>query len=291
MKHPNRINRLLILLLGLTWLPFVPSFAQEAAIDIEIPSNKAVLKGTLLTPDKNKPLPVVVIVPGSGKQVRQDLEGMVKYLFSGMELAAFIYDKRGLGESTGTYIPAVAKTSKKIFRQRAKDVGAIVNALKDSPYIDPDHIGLMGSSQGGWIITMVASKDPQVAFTVCISGATSSVGISDYFDGIAEEEPSIEMAIQKLEDYQGVQGFDPYRSILKMESPALWMYGGQDKSNPTARDIRILTEIKEKYDKPFSIQFYPDYNHDFIDVTTNQLGGQFVPDLRAWMDSILKKNG
>ncbi|HPG12809.1 MAG TPA: prolyl oligopeptidase family serine peptidase [Chitinophagaceae bacterium] len=288
MKNPVRYYNISIAFLLMTAVN-VQSIAQEAAIDIEIPSNKAVIKGTLLTPDKNKKLPVVIIVPGSGRQVRKDFEGMVKFLFSGLDIAAFIYDKRGLGESTGIFKAPVAKTSKKLFRQRAKDVAAIVKTLRNSPYIAPDKIGLLGSSQGAWIITMVAGKDKEIAFIVSVSGAASSVGVSDYYDDIAEKEPSIEMAIAKLKDYKGVQGFDPYSSIKNMECPALWIYGGQDKSNPTDWDISIINGIKKKYSKEFHINLYPDYDHELIDTSTGKLGDKFVPDLRNWITNIVKE--
>lgn len=263
--------------------------AQEARIDMDVIAENATLKGTLLTPNSSKALPVVVVIPGSGKQTRQDIEGMVQALFSGMDIACFVYDKRGLGESTGTYIAAVAETSIPVFEQRYKDVSAIVNTLKKHPAVNANKIGLIGSSQGSWITTMVASKDPQMAFTICVSGAASSVGVSDYFDSIAETEPSIDSAIRKLKDYNGVQGFDPYISMTQMNAPGLWIYGGQDKSNPTAHDIEIINNIKKQYNKPFTVHLYPNYNHEFIDVTTGAFGNQFIPDLRQWLSTVLEK--
>jgi len=53
MKNPVRYYNISIAFLLMTAVN-VQSIAQEAAIDIEIPSNKAVIKGTLLTPDKTK---------------------------------------------------------------------------------------------------------------------------------------------------------------------------------------------------------------------------------------------
>ena len=289
MEKRNRNYYIFLTLLLIKMVFGTQLIAQEATINVDIQSNNALLKGTLFTPNKNKVLPLVIIIPGSGKQARKDFEKMVKFLFSGLDMATFIYDKRGIGESTGIYEAATAKTSKRVFKQRSKDVQAIVDVLKNHPSIDSNKIGLMGSSQGSWIITMVASKDEQIAFTICASGSASSVGVSDFYDGIAEKEQSIEDAIEKLEGYKDIKGFDPYNSIKKMNSPALWIYGGQDKSNPTARDVRIISEIKNKYNKQFYIHLYPSMDHNLIDTTTGEMEAKFVPELRDWIQNIIKE--
>lgn len=263
------------------------STSQDSTIDIEIESNNAIIKGSLYIPNKDMQLPLIIVIPGSGKIERKDL-GMIKSIFSGLEIATFIYDKRGVGESTGTYIAANAANSKEIFSQRSKDVQEIVKMLKSNEHINANQIGLMGSSQGGWIISMVASESNNIAFTICISGAASSVGISDYYDSIAEEADSIELAIAQLNEFKGENGFNPYNSIKNISSPALWIYGGQDKSNPTIEDIRILNEIRKIYNKEFYIHLYPTYNHDLIDLSTGELGEKVIPELRQWVMKILK---
>ena len=54
-----------------------------------------------------------------------------------------IYDKRGVGESTGDWRTAT-------FSDLAEDALGAVELLKEHQQIDPSRIGLFGLSQGGW---------------------------------------------------------------------------------------------------------------------------------------------
>ena len=58
----------------------------------------------------------------------------------------------------------------------------------------------------------------------------------------------------------------PYLEALTI--PALWLYGEQDKSNPTVNDIAILGRIKAELGKDFTIHLFPDADHDFVDSRT-----------------------
>ncbi len=255
---------------------------ENYTVDIGVKIDDAIIQGTLALPVEDGKYPVMIIVPGSGRITRQDL-GMVAAIFGGLNIATFIYDKRGVGQSTGEYTDIGASNSIEGFEQRARDVLAIVQKLKKHKNIDKTRIGLIGSSQGGWIIPMVASRTKDVTLTVCISGAASSVGVSDFYDNIAEESESIESAIAKLPEFKGEHGFDPLESLKKLTSPGLWIYGGQDKSNPTIEDMRILNEVKDAGNKPFTIHLYPSYTHDLIDTETGSFGIKVIPDLREWV--------
>ena len=63
---------------------------------------------------------------------------------------------------------------------------SIVDYLLGRADIDPTRISLLGVSQAGWIMPLAAVRDPDIAFMISTSGAASSVGVSDYFDRIAE---------------------------------------------------------------------------------------------------------
>ena len=71
--------------------------------------------------------------------------------------------------------------------------------------------------------------------------------------------------------------------------PALWVYGGMDRSNPTFADIAALEKIKQDRNKDFTILLFPNMNHDLIDVTTGQFDPQFFPKIFEWGRSKLNK--
>jgi pimeloyl-ACP methyl ester carboxylesterase len=75
-----------------------------------------------------------------------------------------IYDKRGVGRSSGDW-------QRSSFEDLAGDAVAGVNYLLTQPEISKSHIGLMGSSQGGWIAPMAALLSTNVSFVIVKSAA------------------------------------------------------------------------------------------------------------------------
>ena len=130
----------------------------------------------------------------------------------------------------------------------ADDVIAVVDYLAEMPEVDADRIGLIGASQAGWLMPLAASRSDEIDFIVSLSGATSSVGISDRFDAIAENGLSQEEVAADLASFDGTLGFDPRPVLEELDIPVLWLYGGRDESNPTAHDIAIIEEILAERD-------------------------------------------
>ncbi len=274
-------NNWAILLALFTHLAYSQTNNDFASIEMEIKSVESVIRGTLLTPDSTSRLPVIIVVPGSGSIERAQNIAMAKGLFQGIPTNVFVYDKRGVGESSGEYLSMNAETSKDRIPVRSQIVLDIVNHLFETPYIDPNKISLIGSSQGGWVSPLAASKSSRISSVICVSGVACTVGVSDFYSDIVKDL-SIEEATGKLESYTGVQGYDPEQALRNLEVPVLWIYGGKDKSNPTHYDLKILGKLQEDFDKNFTIHYYENYNHEMIDESTGAFGSEVVPNLRKW---------
>jgi pimeloyl-ACP methyl ester carboxylesterase len=121
------------------------------------------LSGSLLMPTTKGSHPAVVLIQGAGAESRSASRFMAEF-FVKHGVAALIYDKRGVGESTGDW-----RTSS--FEDLAKDAAAGVDYLLTQPEISKSHVGLMGSSQGGWIAPMTAMLSPNVSFVIVKSAA------------------------------------------------------------------------------------------------------------------------
>jgi alpha-beta hydrolase superfamily lysophospholipase len=76
--------------------------------------------------------------------------------FARRGIAALIYDKRGVGTSTGQWRDAA-------FAELVGDASAAVEALRSRPQISPDRVGIHGHSQGGTIAPWVANENPHVS--------------------------------------------------------------------------------------------------------------------------------
>jgi uncharacterized protein len=121
------------------------------------------LAGTLLVPTAAGPHPGIVITHGAERAgATRETYGLLATHYARRGVATLIYDKRGLGESTGDVDDAT-------FDDLAADALAGHALLRAHPDIDPDRVGVAGFSQGGWIAAMTADRADDVAFVVAYS--------------------------------------------------------------------------------------------------------------------------
>jgi pimeloyl-ACP methyl ester carboxylesterase len=126
------------------------------------------LKGTLTKPDLDKPCPVVIVTHTSHAPTRDfGVYQHLAELLPSIGIAVFIFDRRGSGESIGDFETA------SLF-DLAGDTQAAIDHIKLRDDIDPNHLGVWGMSQGGWIAPLTAVNSTDIAFVV----AVSSVGVS-----------------------------------------------------------------------------------------------------------------
>lgn len=122
------------------------------------------LAATLRTPVGKGPFPAVVVVGGSGPQVRGAFRVLNARLPSA-GIATLEYDKRGSGQSGGPpneRVPVLAE-----------DARAMVRFLRGRPEIDPKRIAVVGHSQGGMVAARVAGEpDPPRGVVLLLSPAT-----------------------------------------------------------------------------------------------------------------------
>ena len=126
------------------------------------------LSGTLTLPDDLKKHPAVVLIAGSGPANRdEEIFGhkpfaVIADYLTRQGLAVLRYDKRGIGESTGSLREATTLNL-------AEDVEASIQFLRNHPNIQSNNIGLIGHSEGGIIAPMVASRDQAISFIVLLA--------------------------------------------------------------------------------------------------------------------------
>jgi len=127
------------------------------------------LAATLTLPQGAGPFPAVVLVSGSGPNTRNEpILGHQIFLvladhFTRRGIAVLRYDKRGTGLSTGAY----AKATTQDFADDADAAAAYLRGRKD---INPAKVGMIGHSEGGLIVPMVAVADPKIDFIVMMAG-------------------------------------------------------------------------------------------------------------------------
>jgi dienelactone hydrolase len=116
------------------------------------------LGGTLISPAKTGKHPVVIVTPGDYGNNRESLRFFAHHYVS-QGIAAFVFDSRGAGESTGT-------SGLNSFSDLANDVIAGVEALKVRQEVNPRKIGLFGFSNSAWTVSLAASRSNDVSFLI-----------------------------------------------------------------------------------------------------------------------------
>lgn len=146
------------------------SEAAYHSTDVTMRNAGVTIGGTLTIPDRGGPFPAVVLVPGGGKQNRdEEFAGHQPFRVLADTLSKAGYavlrtDDRGVGATTGDKDDAT-------YEDLVSDILSQISYLRGRPDIDRTRIGLLGHSQGGSLAPLVAEKAPdKVAFTVLMAG-------------------------------------------------------------------------------------------------------------------------
>jgi dipeptidyl aminopeptidase/acylaminoacyl peptidase len=150
------IRAFLLLLLSATFA-FLPACAYKQE-EVSFRSADVELSGTLYLPAGKGPHPGIAFLHGSGPDSREQYR-FYGELFAKRGIAALVYDKRGVGTSTGDW-------TRSPFAALADDAASAVAFLRKHEAIDDDRVGLWGGSEGAIVAPWVASRGPGVAFLI-----------------------------------------------------------------------------------------------------------------------------
>jgi hypothetical protein len=233
-------------------------------------SNGVRLRYDLDLPAGTGPFPAIVFVHGSGPVTRNGQRDVTDP-FVPHGVAAFRYDKRGVGESGGFYEGPEVGTAASLFRLLADDAANAARFLARLPRIDPDRIGLIGNSQGGWIVPIAALKAPEtISYIMLWSGPTVSIGLEIFYSNLAAgETTSLDEVYAQLDTFTGPHGYDPLADIAALEVPGIWQYGALDRSIPMRLDVQRLAVLSAQ-GRPFETVVWPFGDHALRDVRVNQ---------------------
>lgn len=273
----------------------IGSQALSGSGDFKIQNGSVTLAATLELPDSPGPHPVLIGVHGGGlgELVRRNFISLREFMV-GRGVAMLTYDKRGSGESTGQVILPNVSNSHEVIGTLASDVVACVNFVKQHPQIDAKQIGIMGSSEGGFVCVSAASRSQDVSFMVIKSSSANSFGLVAYYQaltGVASAFPNglnseDAHVATMLERYDGPSGFDPLPLLESLSIPSLWILGGRDRHGPTIQSVAILENLIQDQNKPVTIKFYPNSNHKMYDEVKRKVS-PFDYDVLAWFQRVV----
>jgi pimeloyl-ACP methyl ester carboxylesterase len=173
------------------------------------------------------------------------------YLYAARGFAVLSYDKRGVGKSTGNWGAAS-------FEDLADDAVAGARFLQARTDIAANQIGFSGQSQGGWIAPLAASRFPDAAFAIALSGGGLSPAMQELFDseyelskaGYTADEVKDALAFQKLKNeiIASPAKWDEYARSRAIAKDKKWFrHPGIDVRGPEKRDDPFWAYMRKFY--------------------------------------------
>jgi hypothetical protein len=258
------------------------------------------LAGTLVLPATSPPYPALLMMHGSGAEGRWANRFLAGRL-ARAGIAVLVYDKRGVGESTGDWHAAS-------FDDLAHDAAAAVALLRARPDIRADAVGLYGNSQGATYAPLAAQEAPGVAFV--IASAASGVAMDEleryslrnalgvarlprddaalarrYVDAVVDVayhgEPRAKlddvarsaagkpwfMALPAPDDSywalaRRIAAYDPLAHWKRVGVPALLVYGSADERTPVEASVQAIGRAMERNHRALPmVCIYQDADH------------------------------
>lgn len=228
--------------------------------DVRIPGNGVTLAGTITEPVTGGSHPGIVIIHGS-EPGQRFYYGVWVGFYASLGFTVLSYDKRGHGQSTGTYPGEFA--SEAALNTYADDANAALRFIASWPAVDPHRVGFYGGSQGGWTVPLaIARYHAPAAFAVLLSAPAVTVdqqGTWSDYTGSSSTSPSaslsdMQAAVRAMPDTP----YNPKPILAQVTQPILWLNGSVDWQVPTA----INTEILQGFHRAdWELHVLPDVDH------------------------------
>jgi uncharacterized protein len=286
--------------------------AHVDARDVTFKSKDVTLAGTVLLPASSGKHPAIVFLQGSGPEGRWANHYLAQK-FAERGFIALIYDKRGVGKSSGNW-------QKAGFEALADDAVAGVRFLQSRPDVDSRRVGVYGHSQGGTIAPLVAVRAEHLGFIIASSAGgidpaameiysvENSIGVSGL---LADERADAQTYVRALVDsaYRGtdhgplealaakfktrewyfdlppsdssywtiskqIASFKPAQYWRLINEPVLLVFGAHDERVPTQESASAMqTALGSAGNKSVTLKIFPRSDHTFTIVDPAQKGG------------------
>lgn len=264
------------------WVP-----TQPVGEEVTFSRGADTIHGSLLLPAGAGPHPAVVMVEGSGPasyrthwhQAGFSFWRELSELFLRQGVAVLLFDKPGINRSTGDW-------RKESFQDRAENVLAAVRFLLNRPEIDPTQVGLLGHSQGGYVVPIAAGRGRDlIAFSILMAGPAVPVKEQIMDDMVSSwrcgGEPAWLIALKGAALRGGLGALDLVSSVVKpgylarivrhdpvdyisaVSQPMLVLLAENDRLVPAEKNAQVWRSAARRATGPTIIRIIPGAIHSF----------------------------
>jgi len=266
-----------------------PRLSELTHTEVTFRNGNLSLAGMLFLPDTTLPCAAVVFIHGSGASKRDNVWYLTvaKYLQEN-GVAVLVPDKRGSERSRGDWTTAT-------FEDLAGDTDAAVDFLEHQAIFRCSKVGVVGFSQGGWIAPVAATRDPNIAFVVSMSGAGVTTD-EQLLHEVANEitrfgtyhfvgrllAPLGAGFVRRSAYWKVIGGFDPIPYWRKVTVPTFMAFGEGDQNVPVRQSIARMQAL---HNPNIVVRVYPKGGHAILDRVTYRVQQSYLRDLAAFVNT------
>jgi dipeptidyl aminopeptidase/acylaminoacyl peptidase len=240
--------------------------------------------------------PAVVFCAGTAGTKRGTPTQLAPYfLEAGFVFLAFDY--RGWGDSDGKLLPveplpkpdAKGEVTVKVrvvrwqmdFADQTQDIRAAISFVAGEPGVDPDRIGILGTSYGGGLVTWVTANDPRVKCVVAqvpgMGGGRGPAAEQRMYDLATKQargetepvpfetgKPTGAMARYEQMRYNPAKGigFSPIEAAANIKVPMLLVLAEKEELMDNKQNgVKVYEIIQARKDVPVALHTIKDITH------------------------------
>ena len=223
------------------------------------------ISGFLYQPDAQKfpgKRPVVISIHGGPEsQARPGFLGRTNYLINELGIAHIFPNVRG---SSGFGKAFIALDNGRKREDSVKDIGALLDWIKDQSGLDASRVLVKGGSYGGYMALAVSTYYPDR-----IAGAIDIVGISNFVTFLTNTESyrrdlrRVEYGDERDADMRAfLEKISPLNNAEKIKKPLFVVHGKNDPRVPVTEAEQIVAKLK-KQKTPVWFLMASDEGHGF----------------------------
>jgi hypothetical protein len=263
---------------------------------VTVRSGGLALAGTVVTPADDAPeagRPGLVIVHDAGPRQRDTYLPEARAL-AAAGLVTLVYDKRTTGYSlTNRSFPALAG-----------DAAAAVAVLRDWPGVDPDRVGVLGRSEGGWVAPLAAAQFPEIGFVITVGAsglppartqAWSNLTYLDHAGVRSSLHRPLGRNLTRVLVAAGMFGaadYDPVPLLSEVDQPVLAVFGEVDRSTAPGESVEAYRAALERGgNATYTIRVVPGADHQLRRsadgfTSSDQLAPGYLELVSSWVHDL-----
>ena len=237
--------------------PFAPYASRLRAPEFgTMQSHGQTLVWRMTTPpdfDPSKKYPVVMQVyggPGTGAGVQKSWQPLTNQLLTEAGYIVFRVDNRGEGDRSQAFETSIYR---RLGIPAVEDQAQAAQWLKTLPYVDADHIAVMGWSFGGFL-SLLTLTDKDANLAAALAGAAPTEW-SLYDTHYTERYMSTPQA-----NPEGYAATDVLPRLDDMTGRLLILHGMADDNVIFGNATRVIDALQAK-SQPFEMMLYPGQRH------------------------------